>query len=133
MTVDEGVHRVAAGLLKRGGRGLLLHRAPARLWYPNCWDLPGGHVEDGETPDAALRRELQEELGVAAVISGTPFAQVIGADFRMDVWVVESWDGEPVSLDPTEHDALAWLNHQEMTALKLADARLPALFEAALR
>ncbi len=133
VTVGEDLHLVAAGLLRRGGRGLLLHRVPTRRWYPDCWDLPGGHVESGETPDEALHRELLEELGVTAVVSGDPFAQVRGEDFRMDVWVVDQWDGEPANLDPTEHDALAWLNHHEMTALRLADPRLAVLFEASLR
>lgn len=110
----------------------MLHRSPARAWYPDRWDLPGGHVERDETPAAALRRELREELGVTAIIAGTPFAHVQGVDFRMDVWVLNRWDGEPVNRDLSEHDALAWLNHQEMTGLQLADPRLPALFEAAL-
>jgi 8-oxo-dGTP pyrophosphatase MutT (NUDIX family) len=133
VTVPEQFQLVAAGLLRRRGRGLLVHRAPTRRWYPDCWDLPGGHIEAGETPDAALRRELFEELGVAAVVAGAPFAQVQGTDFRMDVWVVDEWDAEPANLAPAEHDAFAWLNHREMTTLSLADARLPALFEAALR
>ncbi len=133
MPDGQARHLVAAGLLRRSGRGLLLHRVPTRRWYPDCWDLPGGHVEEGESPDVALQRELLEELGVSAVFGGAPFAQVLAEDFRMDVWLVDHWYGEPANLDPTEHDALAWLNHHEMTALRLADARLPALFEAALR
>ena len=124
---------VAAGLLLRGGRGLLVHRAPTRYSYPDCGDLPGGHVEDGETPADALRRELLEELAVTAAVTGDPFAQVRAADFRMDVWIVDQWDGEPANADPDEHDALAWLNDIEMAGLRLADSRLPALFEAALR
>jgi 8-oxo-dGTP diphosphatase len=133
VTVDENLHLVAAGLLLRNGRGLLVHRAPTRRWYPDCWDLPGGHVEDGETPAAALRRELREELAVTAVVNGAPFAQVRGADLRMDVWIIKQWDGEPTNTDPDEHDAFAWLNGIEIAGLKLADSRLPALFEAALR
>lgn len=39
----------------------------------------------------------------------------------MDVWAIDQWDGEPINADPTEHDALAWLNQYEMAALKLAD------------
>jgi len=133
VTVDENLHLVAAGLLLRNGRGLLVHRAPTRRWYPDCRDLPGGHVEDGETPAAALRRELREELAVTAVVNGAPFAQVRGADLRMDVWIIKQWDGEPTNTDPDEHDAFAWLNGIEIAGLKLADSRLPALFEAALR
>lgn len=132
MTDDEHLHLVVAGLLLRGGRGLLLHRAPTRRWYPDCWDLPGGHVEKGETPAEALRRELVEELAVTAVVTGAPLAQVRGDDFRMDVWKVDQWDGEPANVDPNEHDALAWLNNVEMAGLRLADSRLPGLFEAAL-
>jgi 8-oxo-dGTP diphosphatase len=129
---DGAAHLVTAGLLRRGGRGLLVHRSPTRGWYPDCWDLPGGHVADGETPEAGLRRELLEELGITVVIGGMPFAKIQGVDLRMDVWVIDQWDGDPVNLDETEHDALAWLNHHEMSGLVLADPRLPALFEAAL-
>lgn len=110
-----------------------MHRTPARRWYPDCWDLPGGHVEQGETPQQALRRELAEELGVEAVVTGDPLAHIQGNDFRMDVWVIDSWSGEPTNTDPTEHDALAWLNHAETAALALAHPHLSALLEAALR
>lgn len=128
MTVDDAPQLVVAGLLRRGDRGLLLHRVSTRRWYPDCWDLPGGHVEDTETSAAALSRELREELGITAAIWGEPFAQVKGEDFRMDVWVIDEWVGEPANLDPGEHDGLAWQNHEEMTVLKLADPRLTALF-----
>ncbi|MGB3187574.1 MAG: hypothetical protein WBG36_17535 [Ornithinimicrobium sp.] len=50
----------------------------------------------------------------------------------MHVWVIDDWVGEPANLDAGEHDGLAWLNHQEMAALKLAHSRLPSLFRAAL-
>lgn len=73
------------------------------------------------------------ELAVTAVVSGAPFAQVGGEDFRMDVWIVDRWDGEPANVDPDEQDALAWLNDSEMAGLRIADSRLPALFQAALR
>jgi 8-oxo-dGTP pyrophosphatase MutT (NUDIX family) len=133
MTVAGDLHLVTAGLLRRAGRGLLVHRTPMRVWYPDCWDLPGGHVEDGETSEAALRRELLEELDVSAEIVGEPFAHLLGRDFRMDIWTIDQWSGEPIITAVEEHDALAWMNHHEMAGLTLADARLPALFEAALR
>jgi 8-oxo-dGTP diphosphatase len=132
--VDDGVNAqlFVAGLLRRDGRGLLLHRSALRRSYPDSWDLPGGHVEDGEPPEAALRRALLQQIDVTAVVGGEPFAQVNGATFRTLIWAVEQWDADPVTLDASEHDALAWLNHREMAGLRLADPRLPALFEAAL-
>lgn len=58
------IHHVVAGALVAGDRLLLCHRSPTRRWYPNVWDLPGGHVEAGESEPEALRRELYEEIGV---------------------------------------------------------------------
>ena len=132
MFVEEPIHSIVTGLLRHGGRGLLVHRAPTRRWYPDCWDLPGGHVEAGEAPDAALRRELVEELGVAAVVNGAPFAHIRGETFSMNVWVVDQWEGEPINPDPSEHDAMAWMNHREATALKLAHSSLATLLRATL-
>ena len=125
-------HIVVAGLLRRRGRALLVHRSSQRNWYPDTWDLPGGHVLDGESPHQALRRELEEELGIVADLGGEPFAHVQGVDFRMDIWLVERWVGEPSNIDPLEHDALAWMTAEELHGLHLADPRLPQLLGMAL-
>lgn len=92
-------HVVVAGLLRRRGRALMVHRSPQREWYPDAWDLPGGHVIAGEAPRHALARELDEELGVVADVAGEPFAGVQGADFHMDIWVIDQWTGEPFNRD----------------------------------
>jgi len=125
-------HIVVAGLLRRRGRALLVHRSPQRRWYPDAWDLPGGHVEVGEVPRLALARELREELGIAAEVAGDAFAKVQGVDFRMDIWTIDQWTGEPSNCAPEEHDALAWLTDKELHGLRLADPRLPQLLLAAL-
>ena len=65
-------HLVVTGLLHRHGRVLLVHRSPTRHWYPDTWDLPGGHVEVEESPLEALVRELGEELGILAEVTGEP-------------------------------------------------------------
>lgn len=125
-------HLVVAGVLCRGAQVLLVHRSPQRQWYPNTWDLPGGHVEPGETPHRALERELREELGVVATVTGPILAQVVGADFRMDVWAISRWRGEPENLVPVEHDDLRWYTTAGLATLRLADPRIPQLVEAAL-
>ena len=126
-------HRVVAGLLRRGDRVLLCHRAAGRRWYPDAWDLPGGHVEDGETPEQALVRELREELGVeVATPLGPPSAHVREADFTLSVWVVERWSGEPANLAPAEHDAVEWVGPDRAAGLHYADPRVLDLVREAL-
>ena len=63
---------VVVGALVRDGRVLLGHRGPGRLHFPDCWALPGGHVEADEDPIHALVRELREEIGVDATVTGPP-------------------------------------------------------------
>lgn len=131
MNEEADEHVVVAGLLRRDGRALMVHRSPRRQSYPDAWDLPGGHVVEGEEPRAALVRELQEELGVVVDLVGEPFAHVQGPDFGMDVRVVDRWVGAPVDAAPKEHDVLAWLAADELHDLRLADPRLPQLIRAA--
>jgi len=52
----SSTHHVSCGLLVRADRVFLVHRSPAKTWYPNVWDLPGGHVEPGESGEAANPR-----------------------------------------------------------------------------
>ena len=82
-------HIVVAGRLRRRGRALMVHRLPQRRWYPDAWDLPGGHVQVGEVPRLALARELREELGITAEVAGDAFAKIQGVDFRMDIWTID--------------------------------------------
>lgn len=58
------MEEIAIAALVRDGSLLLGHRHPARRWYPDCWDLIGGHLEPGEEPLDAVRRERREEIAV---------------------------------------------------------------------
>ena len=126
------VHVVVAGVLVRDGRALLCHRHPARRWYPDVWDLPGGHLEPGEDAVTALVRELREELGVHAVPDPGPLGTVLAHDMRLTVFRVPRWWGEPAVVDAEEHDALGWFTPAEAAGLVLADPAYPDLLEAAL-
>ena len=54
----------AQALVYYGPKVLLVKRGPTAPWAPNLWGLPGGHIEPGETPAAAVVRELSEEVGI---------------------------------------------------------------------
>jgi 8-oxo-dGTP diphosphatase len=125
---------VVTGALIEGRRILLCHRSPGRRWYPDVWDLPGGHVELGETPAEALERELLEELGVSVYsLPPRPVTRLSTVDVEMGIWFVGSWNGTPANLAPEEHDAIAWFTAEELTALEMAHPSYLDLFQAILR
>lgn len=134
---------IAAGLLCCQGRLLLGKRSAHRTAYPGVWDLPGGHVEAGETAEQALVRELGEELGVTpiqwrewAVLRAPAMGEMDDEGARMlrvHLFLVSQWDGEPRNLLPDEHDAIAWFTLEDAATLTLAHADYPRLFRDALR
>lgn len=122
---------IAVAALVRDGHVLLVHRHPARRWYPDCWDLAGGHVEVGELPHQAVRRECLEELGVH-IRDPLPIPMTT-SDPALDVhaFLVTRWEGEPVNAAPQEHDGLRWFRPGDLAAVALADAaRLPSILSA---
>ncbi len=124
---------VVGGILTSSGRVLLGHRCPSRASLPNCWDLPGGHVETFESPQSTLERELQEELG-AEVDLGARVRDfhLISDLYDLDIWVVPSWRGEVSNCAPDEHDALAWFSPDKLGQLQLADTRYVTVLSAVL-
>ena len=113
---------LVAGLLVRDGRVLLCHRTAGRQWFPEVWDLPGGHVERGEHPLEALARELEEELGIRIQQPVSELRRVVEPEFALRIWLVERWVGEPVNASPAEHDDLQWFDYHEASGMALAHA-----------
>ncbi|TMV66664.1 NUDIX domain-containing protein [Thioclava sp. BHET1] len=101
---------IVNGLLLRRGEILLAHRSEARSNYPDTWSFPGGHVEDGETLEAALVRELAEEIGVQPV----SWRQLDNfccdsGEATFHFFVVDAWRGEPVNIG-NEHREIRWVD-----------------------
>lgn len=116
------MHEVVTAALVREGRVLLVHRNPNRRAYPGVWDLPGGHIETGETELAALTREMLEELGVKiAASSATRLCRLDagcgGESVRLSAWLVGEWQGTPTNVAPDEHDAIGWFRPEELPPL----------------
>ena len=129
------MHHVVTGALVREGRVLLAHRSAGRRWYPDVWDLPGGHVDHGESESAALCRELREELGVEVTSVDThPIARISDpeSELELGLWVVRGWRGEPVNACPEEQDQIRWVAANDLRHHRLAHAGYPELLAAVL-
>ncbi|NUP61423.1 MAG: NUDIX domain-containing protein [Nonomuraea sp.] len=130
---DSGPVRIVTAVLRDGDRVLLCRRSAGRRWYPGVWDLPGGHVEEGEEPRESLVRELREELGItASEPSGPPMREIGTATFDMRIWLVDTWTGTPVNAAPHEHDAVAWFGASDLDGLRLAHEPYLSMLTAVL-
>ena len=118
--VDHVTDEIAIAALIRDDRLLLAHRHPQRRWYPDCWDLVGGHVESGESPQEAVRRECREEIAVDLSELQPVAVDIDDSQLRAHAFRVTRWTGEPVNTEPEEHDALGWFTADEIAGLTLA-------------
>ena len=123
---------VAAALADADGRVLLQQRAPGRA-MAGLWEFPGGKVDAGELPEAALVRELREELGIAVATADLVPACFASAPLGerhmiLLLYLCRRWHGEPRPLDAA---ALRWERPAAMHALAMppADAPLVDLLE----
>jgi 8-oxo-dGTP diphosphatase len=114
---------VGAAIVRRGT--LLAARRTGPATAVGRWELPGGKVEDGETPDEALAREVAEELGCTIAVGEWLDRSVpVRAGLALRVAVAHLLDGEP---EPVEHDRVRWLGADELDGVDWLDADRPFL------
>jgi 8-oxo-dGTP diphosphatase len=135
MTHDQPVQKVvlfpvvAVALVDADGR-VLLQQRPAGKALAGLWEFPGGKIEPGEAPEAALIRELGEELGIdvhASCLAPATFASADAGGNRhmlLMLYICRKWHGIPRAL---EADALKWVRPAEMFALAMPPADLPLI------
>ena len=117
---------VAVALVDADGRVLLTQRPPGKK-LAGMWEFPGGKVEPNETPEAALLREMREELDLdisAACLAPYTFASHAYDDFHllMPLYVCRRWAGQPV---PREGQAMKWVRPVKMGELEMPPADRP--------
>ncbi|ANM04734.1 NUDIX hydrolase domain-containing protein [Rhizobium phaseoli] len=128
---------ISIGALIENGAVLLARRSSKRRTHPDRWSLPGGHVEEGEDAETAMRRELLEEISVTPqhwlfageFVSESP----PGASATFHVYRVEQWQDSP-RLVGDEHTALRWFTAAEIEyETELAPPQLGAMLLNLLR
>ena len=119
----------ACALVDHDGRVLVAQRPPGKA-MAGLWEFPGGKVAVGETPEAALIRELREELGIdteASCLAPLTFASHRYDAFHllMPLYVCRIWRGQPAAREG--HQALRWLRPRELRSLAMPAADKPLI------
>lgn len=120
---------VVACALVDADRRVLIAQRPAGKSLENLWEFPGGKVEPGETPEAALIRELEEELGVStkqSCLAPLSFVSHAYENFHllMPLYVCRKWQGLPQA---REHQALKWVRPQALRDYPMPPADEPLI------
>ncbi|MDP0927105.1 (deoxy)nucleoside triphosphate pyrophosphohydrolase [Paracoccus onubensis] len=118
----------AVALIDPDGRVLLAQR-PEGKSMAGLWEFPGGKVEPGETPEAALIRELQEELDIdtwASCLAPLSFASHSYEDFHllMPLFACRKWNGV---VRPQEGQVLKWVRAQQLRDYPMPPADIPLI------
>jgi 8-oxo-dGTP diphosphatase len=106
---------------------ILVAQRPPGSWQAGRWEFPGGKVEPAETDEAALHRELREELGIAvsrAVPVGLFTHSYPDRSVAISLWMVPDFEGEPSGLDG---QALRWVSPAGLSQCDLLEADLPMI------
>ncbi len=120
----------AAALLDAAGCVLIAQR-PEGKSMAGLWEFPGGKIAAGETPEYALCRELEEELGLdtrPCCFSPIGFASHAYADFHllMPLFVCRVWRGVPT---PREGQKIAWVKPQDLYDYPMPEADIPLIYQ----
>lgn len=125
-SMKKQVHVVGAIIENDKNEIFCALRSP-KMSLPNYWEFPGGKIEDGETPEEALAREIQEEfnctISVGEKVEDTTY-QYDKMVVRLETYKAKLVDGQPTV---SEHADTKWVTREEIRSLNFAPADIPAV------
>ncbi|MEZ0330384.1 MAG: Nudix family hydrolase [Methylophilaceae bacterium] len=141
VSASKNITHAAVGVIQRDNGLVLLAERPLGKAWSGYWEFPGGKIEANETPEAALKRELQEELGIMATLIYPWLTRTFDYEAKYDkagklnspaktvklhFFIVAKWDGEPFGL---EKQTISWQNPEKISVSPILPANTP-IFDA---
>lgn len=127
MRIIKKIVHVVGAIIENEQKEILCALRGPEMTLPNYWEFPGGKVEQGESKEEALKREIQEELGCTIEVyehiedTTYEYEKVI---VRLETFMAKVVSGSPVA---SEHAELKWMTRQELPSLNWAPADIPAI------
>lgn len=120
---------VAGGAFIDADNRVLIQKRPDNKPYAGFWEFPGGKLEAGETPEQALVREIQEELGIVTIEKAFFPLSFVSHPFPkghvlMPLYGCRNWTGVP---SPKEGQELAWVRPARLADYNLLESNLPLI------
>jgi len=124
--IKKTVHVVGA-IIENDNKKILCALRGPEMTLPNYWEFPGGKIEQGESKEEALKREIQEEFGCVIEVfdhvedTTYEYEKVI---VRLETFMAKISSGIP---ELTEHAEIKWISREELPSLNWAPADIPAI------
>ena len=119
--------QISVGIIRNVSGEIYITQRAADAHMAHKWEFPGGKIESGESPQEAVIRELEEEVGIV-VTSLQPFDkleyQFPDRHITLWFWLVDSWEGAPWG---TEGQPGRWVAHRELVADEFPPANVPVI------
>ncbi|MFV8441853.1 8-oxo-dGTP diphosphatase MutT [Flavobacterium sp. LB2P44] len=124
MKLLKKTYQVTAAIIRKGSKILIARRALSKH-LGGFWEFPGGKIEEGETAQECLKRELEEELGI--IVRVGKFFMQNEHHYDDKIILLKAYDCEHISgnIELNDHDQIEWVEKSEFVNFKFAPADIP--------
>ena len=130
---EHQTNMVVVGFIVRDGKIFVAKRAKTKKMFPDRYELVGGHIDLGESPEQALIREVKEELGLTVTVGPLvgAFTFEIDDEFKIELaYFCYPTDGTEPTLNPADHSQSRWIARDELDKFEKEDEETELLRQA---